>query len=342
MTFSLSFPLWNNGQREIEVSRARVNRDVARAIREDLERAVRRDVSSAYDTYETATAAVELARSAVTVAQQSYRMQELRYRSGASTILDLLDSQVSLARQKPAWFRPVSNPAGLGAARSHSRPPTLLEQGCSVRLIHLAMLMLAAVAGCNRAESEGKGPKAVEVLAEALRPCRSKPRRPDPIRWWMPFLLLARSRPCSRSSSGPKSKAGWFRSWFGKGRWWPGARRCSRSMTPSSKAQVAQITAERDLARQSLERTRDLLSQKASSQAELERAEATMRSNEAQLERLKVRLDRTLVRSPFAGVMGQRFVSLGDYVTSDTGWPPCRPFRPSGPRSRCRSATPIS
>jgi membrane fusion protein, multidrug efflux system len=84
------------------------------------------------------------------------------------------------------------------------------------------------------------------------------------------------------------------------------------------KAQVDQITAERDLARQSLNRTRDLLGQKASSQAELERAEATMRSNEAQLERLKVRLDRTLVRAPFAGVMGQRFVSLGDYVTSDS------------------------
>jgi membrane fusion protein, multidrug efflux system len=84
------------------------------------------------------------------------------------------------------------------------------------------------------------------------------------------------------------------------------------------KAQVAQVTAERDLARQSLSRTRDLLGQKASSQAELERAEATMRSNEAQLERLKVRLDRTLVRAPFAGVVGQRFVSLGDYVTSAT------------------------
>ena len=84
------------------------------------------------------------------------------------------------------------------------------------------------------------------------------------------------------------------------------------------RAQAAQVEAERDLARQSLTRTRDLLSQKASSQAELERAEATMRSNEAQLDLLKVRLGRTLVRAPFGGVMGQRFVSLGDYVTSDT------------------------
>ena len=83
-------------------------------------------------------------------------------------------------------------------------------------------------------------------------------------------------------------------------------------------AQVARVEADRDLARQSLARTRDLLSQKASSQAELERADATMRSTEAQLEGLKVRLARTLVRAPFAGVMGQRMVSLGDYVTTDT------------------------
>jgi len=97
VTFSLSFPLWNNGQREIEVSRARVNRDVARSIRDDLERVVRRDVTSSYDGYQISAAAVELARVAVNVASQTYRMQELRYRSGASTILDLLDSQVDLA-----------------------------------------------------------------------------------------------------------------------------------------------------------------------------------------------------------------------------------------------------
>jgi outer membrane protein TolC len=97
VTFSLSFPLWNNGEREIEVSRARVSRDVARAIREDLERVVRRDVTASYDGYQVSAAAVELALVAVNVASETYRMQELRYRSGASTILDLLDSQVDLA-----------------------------------------------------------------------------------------------------------------------------------------------------------------------------------------------------------------------------------------------------
>jgi membrane fusion protein, multidrug efflux system len=82
------------------------------------------------------------------------------------------------------------------------------------------------------------------------------------------------------------------------------------------KAEVARAEAERDLARQSLTRTRELLSQKASSQSELERAEATSRSSQAQYELLKVRLDRTTVRAPFTGVAGRRMVSLGDYVTT--------------------------
>jgi membrane fusion protein (multidrug efflux system) len=84
------------------------------------------------------------------------------------------------------------------------------------------------------------------------------------------------------------------------------------------KAQVARAEADRDLARQSLTRTRELLGQRASSQSELERAEATARSTEAQLQLLQIRLDRTVVRAPFAGRVGQRFVSLGDYVTTDT------------------------
>ncbi|MBA3258580.1 MAG: efflux RND transporter periplasmic adaptor subunit [Gemmatimonadales bacterium] len=84
------------------------------------------------------------------------------------------------------------------------------------------------------------------------------------------------------------------------------------------KAEVARAEADRDLARQALTRTRDLLGQKASSQAELERTEAMSRSTEAQLDLLKVRLDRTVVRAPFSGVLGERSVSLGDYVTTSS------------------------
>jgi membrane fusion protein, multidrug efflux system len=82
------------------------------------------------------------------------------------------------------------------------------------------------------------------------------------------------------------------------------------------KAQVARAEADRDLARQALARTKDLLTQRASSTSDLERAEATARSSQAELDLLTLRLDRTTVRAPFAGVVGQRFVSLGDYVTT--------------------------
>jgi membrane fusion protein (multidrug efflux system) len=84
------------------------------------------------------------------------------------------------------------------------------------------------------------------------------------------------------------------------------------------KAEVARAQADRDLARQALARTKDLVNQRASSQADLERAEAMSRSTQAQLDLLSLRLDRTTVRAPFAGTAGQRFVSLGDYVTTSS------------------------
>ena len=83
-------------------------------------------------------------------------------------------------------------------------------------------------------------------------------------------------------------------------------------------AQVAQLAAQRDLADQALARTKDLAQQHASSAADLERAEATARSAQAEFDLARIRLERTTVRAPFTGVVGQRYVSLGDYVTSSS------------------------
>lgn len=179
-----------------------------------------------------------------------------------------------------------------------------------------AVLMIALIAGCNKAESAGEGgggpgggaPPAMPVEAATARTdtvvdaiiatgqieaMQSIELRPD-VEGRLIQILVREGSPVAQGTA------------------------LFKIDDAELKAQVAQIEAERDLARQSLTRTRELLQQKASSQAELERAEATMRSNEAQLELLKTRLARTLVRAPFAGVMGQRYVSLGDYVTTDT------------------------
>lgn len=84
------------------------------------------------------------------------------------------------------------------------------------------------------------------------------------------------------------------------------------------KAQAARAEADLQLARQGLERTRQLIAENASSAADLERAQANAQGAEAAYALLKTRLDRTVVRAPFAGVAGRRLVSLGTYVTAQT------------------------
>src|SRR5881397_335514 len=98
LTLGISFPIWNNGQRELALSRVRVNKEVARARRQDMDRAVQHDVTAAYDAYVTARASAELATQGLAVARESFRVQQTRYSSGATTILDLLDAEVNLSQ----------------------------------------------------------------------------------------------------------------------------------------------------------------------------------------------------------------------------------------------------
>jgi membrane fusion protein (multidrug efflux system) len=94
------------------------------------------------------------------------------------------------------------------------------------------------------------------------------------------------------------------------------------------RADVARLEAERDLTVQALNRTRKLLEQEASSEAELELTEANWRGAEARLELEQVRLRRTTVRAPFSGIVGERLVSLGDYVTTSTALTTLQTFDP--------------
>jgi len=96
LTITASLPLWNNGLRELQIRQSRTNRDVARAVRADLERAALRDVTQAYDTYETARAAFALASDALVVALENYRVNQARYQGGAITIIELINAQNGL------------------------------------------------------------------------------------------------------------------------------------------------------------------------------------------------------------------------------------------------------
>ena len=97
VTFGVSLPIWNGGQREASVARARAQADVAEAQRRYSERATGERMAAAYHGYETARAGIELALVGVTVSTETYRVQSARYREGATTILDLLEAQVNLS-----------------------------------------------------------------------------------------------------------------------------------------------------------------------------------------------------------------------------------------------------
>ena len=100
LALTVSLPIWNDGRREVAISQARVNRDVARAIRNDLERAAQPAVTAAVEAYATARATTQLSQTGVVVARENYRVQESRYRAGSTTILDVLDAQLRLTQSE--------------------------------------------------------------------------------------------------------------------------------------------------------------------------------------------------------------------------------------------------
>lgn len=84
------------------------------------------------------------------------------------------------------------------------------------------------------------------------------------------------------------------------------------------RAQAERAAADRDLAHRQRDRVRRLHAENAASPADLERVEGAARSAEAVLAVLELQIARSVVRAPFAGTVGQRFVSVGDYVTTTT------------------------
>ena len=96
-SLTISLPIWDDGRREIALTRAKVANEVAIAIRDDLQRGALADVTRSYAAYGTAAEAAIIAAEAVIVARENYRVQETRYRAGAVDIIEFLNGQVDLA-----------------------------------------------------------------------------------------------------------------------------------------------------------------------------------------------------------------------------------------------------
>ena len=96
--FAVSLPLWDGGQRELAIERLSSARNVARAVRNDLEIGARRDVTAGYAGYDVARQTLMLSIAAVGVAAEVFRVQQARYRAGAASVLELLAAQSELVQ----------------------------------------------------------------------------------------------------------------------------------------------------------------------------------------------------------------------------------------------------
>jgi membrane fusion protein (multidrug efflux system) len=84
--------------------------------------------------------------------------------------------------------------------------------------------------------------------------------------------------------------------------------------TDQEQAQLRSSEARLSLARIDLERKRDLVAKKAISQSEWDQAESQLQQMLAEVEQMKALVARKRITAPFAGLVGIRQVSLGQYV----------------------------
>ena len=79
-------------------------------------------------------------------------------------------------------------------------------------------------------------------------------------------------------------------------------------------AELEQARANRELARSTQQRNQELFEKKFISKQALDASAATLRVQEAAVALAEAKLGKTQIRAPFAGVIGIRSVSIGDYV----------------------------
>ena len=83
-------------------------------------------------------------------------------------------------------------------------------------------------------------------------------------------------------------------------------------------AQTTQAEEAFKLAQSSLQRSATLVSAQNTTQAAHDRAISEFNTAKAQFALVRNRLEKTVIKAPFAGVVGARTISPGDYVTSQT------------------------
>lgn len=105
LSFSLSYPVFNNFQREEQVVRAKVAEVNAQASLRDAQLGAQQSLTQNIGTLRSASQRVAVQVASVAAAVEDVRVQQQRYNIGASTLLDLITSQAALAQARQALIQ---------------------------------------------------------------------------------------------------------------------------------------------------------------------------------------------------------------------------------------------
>ena len=98
LNLSFSWPLFNRFNRETQMAQAAVARDNARAAEDDARRGVQADLTARLADLAAAELRIQITERSVQAAAEDLRVQQERYRLGASTILDVATTQEALTQ----------------------------------------------------------------------------------------------------------------------------------------------------------------------------------------------------------------------------------------------------
>ena len=104
-SFTVSYPLFNNFQRENSLMQARVSAENADATLRDARLAAQQNLVQQLASLRAAQERIQIQQASVASAEEDLRVQQQRYALGASTLLDLLTSQTTLDQQRAALIQ---------------------------------------------------------------------------------------------------------------------------------------------------------------------------------------------------------------------------------------------
>ena len=105
LSFSLSYPVFNNFQREEQVVRAKVAEVNAQVTLRDTQLGAQESLTQNIGALRGASQRVAIQVASVAAALEDVRVQQQRYNIGASTLLDLITSQAALAPAQQALIQ---------------------------------------------------------------------------------------------------------------------------------------------------------------------------------------------------------------------------------------------